>query len=1383
MDDLSSEGVRRVAVALLTLAVFVAGTGTAQGTSAERHARVLVYGGGASLGYMEGFAEARGLELQPLDVDADVQPEADLVLLLWGGRGGRAGRGLGPADGTSPLEHLADALDALLAREPAPRVVASARAHDDLRDELPEAITKRVERDPALDAYLEVGVDRSNLRRLPGYLATTWLGRPGEVEAPVADVGRTGLYHPEHDLPFDDVAAFLAWDVARRPDLVDAPRALVLAVSHHFAVRNRDAVDALVLGLEARGVLVAAHLADQGASSAEVFAEFGPDVVLDTRHVVPRDEDREAVDAPFLQCATLTGLSIAEWADSTMSGHPLMGLETHELAGSIEPRVVNGARDDEGPEVFEPIAERVTRVVDRALAWIALRRTPVGERTLAISAGFGGGTPDEQLLDTPRSVMALLGALREHGWTVDPPADADALVAAWSAREWDGSQSDLARLVHEGLVTLVPEDEYLRWYEERVPAARRAEVEARWGPPPGDFAVVHDARGGAALAVPTLALGRVVLVGGFGFPPSADDDDMQAIRARMHESRPLVPDHAMLAARFLPEEGLGAQAVVRFGSFDSTLLMERRQTGLGDDDWPEILAGTLPDVRPFSLAATTFAIPARRRAGAVLVGYLTPPLEDAGLDDALRDLRDDVLRWKGLDDGALEDRFAASISEAVRRERLDRDLDRPLAEGELLSPDDIDALGRLLAEIESEAIPGASHVLGRAPGSGELAAQVVAAAGPRFERALATLCADVSSTDDEHALAERCVALALRDGLADVDALRALGVALPDDDEAARALLPDDVRDGLALVAQMRAGYARTGDELTNLVAALDGRFVPPGPDGTPERNPAALPSGRDMFFFDPDALPAEAAFDLGAELVDALLARTLADQGHYPRKVALSLSTKTSLFDHGVSEAEALWLLGVRPVRSRGRVVDVEVVPAAELGRPRIDVFVEAKHFYSDTLESRVQLIDRAIRMVAALDEPDNYVREGRLRARASLVAAGVADARADVLASARIFAVAPGRFGSGLHDELFEHTGVWETRADLAEVYMAQHDHVFTEGAWGETAPEAYRVQVAGSELVLRGSGNHGALTGRAHVSGASLANAIEQASGRAPAYYITDTRRPGREAIVPADEMLRRDLRAILFNGRWLAEMQDEGRQGAHRMSALTWKVLGFKVNVPTSVDDGTFEQIVDVFLRDVEGLEMPEFLERTSPEAMQEITKNLLEAARKGFWSTDAETLGEVSTVHAASVARHGLLLDENDPLARFVQETLRASDDVARVALADAYASVLAGAPPSGAAGPAPAAVLASPQSAPAEPSGVEPAATGSVVHGPPGVEPTQEEPVDGAEAPPVTGLRLLPAAPGPPAGESSEVGPLLVAGLLVLLACLFGGAVLRQGAA
>ena len=220
-----------------------------------------------------------------------------------------------------------------------------------------------------------------------------------------------------------------------------------------------------------------------------------------------------------------------------------------------------------------------------------------------------------------------------------------------------------------------------------------------------------------------------------------------------------------------------------------------------------------------------------------------------------------------------------------------------------------------------------------------------------------------------------------------------------------------------------------------------------------------------------PEEVPSRPSWEIGKQLVDQLLAQQRKTKGRYPEKVAFTLNSFATFQDYGVMESQILYLLGVRPKwDDKNLVADVELIPATELGRPRIDVFLSSGGYYRDMLPTRMRLLDKAIRMVAALDEPENRVRRHSLSVRQELQQQGLDPQKAEALSKARIFGVPPGQIGGAGYYYLVERSGQWGTRKDLMDAYLSFSRYVYTDGMWGQAAPEAYNRQLQGSEVLLR-------------------------------------------------------------------------------------------------------------------------------------------------------------------------------------------------------------------------------------------------------------------------------------------------------------------------
>ncbi len=198
--------------------------------------------------------------------------------------------------------------------------------------------------------------------------------------------------------------------------------------------------------------------------------------------------------------------------------------------------------------------------------------------------------------------------------------------------------------------------------------------------------------------------------------------------------------------------------------------------------------------------------------------------------------------------------------------------------------------------------------------------------------------------------------------------------------------------------------------ELRGIVEALAGGYTAPSPSNDVVRNPAVVPTGRNIHGLDPFRVPTPAAQAAGELLMAELLERLTAEQGATPETVALVLWGTDNLKSDGEGVGQALALLGARAVADElGKISDVALIPLGELRRPRIDVVVTVSGIFRDLLGHQMGLIDKAARLAAAADEPPalNFVRKHAL-AQAAKLGVGLEEA------ATRVFANAPGSYGA---------------------------------------------------------------------------------------------------------------------------------------------------------------------------------------------------------------------------------------------------------------------------------------------------------------------------------------------------------------------------------
>ena len=1276
-------------------------------------------------------------------------------------------------------------------RGPDPRVIAISAFS---AQSLPGLVKRHlVESDPRLSAYY--GSLKENLRRMLIYIQVTYLHGPGTVlPALAAEYPRT-IYHPDYPAPglLAGVDELLRWSRERGWDVSAAPRAVVTVHSSHLAFQQPRVVDALVRAFEKRGVLAVAifDLAEdylQGDYEQQMLA-FRPQVVVHTCHSTDSVAFRQRLGVPHLHSIFFRAQSIADWRESSDGLAPsevAFQITGQELLGAIEPQIGAGTRHGGGSdEAFTPIPERIDHLVDRAAAWIRLARLANAQKKVALvyydcdlgKSELMRGTATGMFMNGPRSMVGVLKRLQREGYGIAPvPADENELLAWLMDRGrqigvW--APGVLDHLARGGNAVLIPAETYRAWFESKVPEKQRQAVIQRWGPPPGKFLVWRDGEK-SFLVIPRIDLGNVILL---PQPLRGEAQDT----ALIHDKN-APPPHNYLATYFWLQQVFHADAVVHFGTHGTEFILPGKASGLSDVDWPDILLGAMPNINPWIIDNLGESSAVRRRAYAVLIDHLTPPLVSAELSGGLSNLHQDIEKWEVLEEGALKEKFRASITRQIQDAHLDRDLHLAMGTRPLFTPEEIGRVQAYLHEIHNETTTVSLHVFGQPPPPELLVPWLVTCLGKRFQDALGEIvavppAAGRSAGSREKFLrqkGEEILRPIVLQGWSADDALRAAGGTIP------AAGLPQGLRADFQRAKQLQEGLAKTPQEIDNLLAVLAGRFIPPGPGNSPERNPAVVPTGRNMYVMNPEEIPSRPSWEIGKQLIEQLLTGQLQSKGRYPQKVAFTLNPFATFADYGVMESQILYLLGVRPLwDARNLVGDVELIPASELGRPRIDVFISAGGYYRDMLPTRMRLLDKAVRLVAALDQRDNTVRRHSLQVREELQRQGIDPRQAETLSQARIFGVAPGQIGGTGYYYLVERSGQWNTRKDLLDTYLGFSRYVYTEGLWGAHAPEAYGRQIQGSEVLLRSWSDRT----RSPLSnkydwyiGGSLSLAIEELTGRAPEWFLSDVRDPDRAGLVAAEDALRRDYRVRLFNRKWIEGMMKEGYAGADQIAVHVSNTMGWAIMRDGSVSDDVWNEIAAVYVRDKYGLSVRQWFEAENPYAFQDLSEVMLESSRKGYWKAEPGLLRQVAEQYARSVIRHGegggLRGGGNRKLEQFVAATLHSAQSAEMDQLAAQYQGRLGESQlvraTASATGTAPGHGRATAKSDGAESAAGSPAKL-------PTATPTA-----------VLGAKKLTAAPpaGPP-GADAETGPrrwpLAAAIATVAALLLLGGFLYRRG--
>ncbi len=475
-----------------------------------------------------------------------------------------------------------------------------------------------------------------------------------------------------------------------------------------------------------------------------------------------------------------------------------------------------------------------------------------------------------------------------------------------------------------------------------------------------------------------------------------------------------------------------------------------------------------------------------------------------------------------------------------------------------------------------------------------------------------------------------------------------------------------------------RALSASGPREINSLMRALKGRFIPPGEGNDPIRNPGAIPTGKDFYGFDPQKIPSPAAWKLGKEAAQKIIAEALKKDGTYPRKVAVILWATETIRNEGVNESTILYLIGVRPVWDRsGRVIGTKIIPAGILKRPRIDVLVNPSGLYRDMFPSMMLFLDKAIRKAMVQKDIENFIREDTERLRRSLEASGMSRKEADLLSKVRIFSEKPGAYGTGVA-ETAKLSGVWKTDNEITDVYKTHEGFAYGEGLWGKPARKLFQENLSNVDTVVHSmsSAVYGTMDNDdvfQYVGGMSLA--VKKASGKAPRTIFSVTKTSSNLELQDAAEAIGLELRSRYLNPKWIKGMKKEGYAGARAMSYFFDNMWGWQVTIPQAVGGAKWTQAYDVYVKDKYGLHIKKFMDRVSPWAYQSITARMLEAVRKGYWKAKGDIVKNLALQYATNVVKRGVACCDhtcNNPLLNQMVAGLLSLPGVASPKLVEAF---------------------------------------------------------------------------------------------------------------
>ncbi|MEM7468004.1 MAG: cobaltochelatase subunit CobN [Pseudomonadota bacterium] len=1170
------------------------------------------------------------------------------------------------------------------------------------------------------DYYLNGG--RRNLNRLLDYFRYRVIdGNETQNILPPVIYPSAGIYHPDYQgLIFNTREEYFDWlNTTKAVEVEGKPVIGVLLQRASIEIIQTGVIDETVEQIEAQGAIALPFFFELSPFSKDYSSllqagdETAVDIILNFRLIHwanKRKAEFEKFGVPVMQALTYFDGDSATWEQDIQGISPAMTsfmLVLPEAAGVIDPFTVAAfpnfrtADEQKDSAKWQTIDYQLEHLVTKAIRMVALKYKNNADKKLAVMV-WGDEDIGASFLNVPDSLHTLAHRLNKEGYTIEPYEHdfysdrAKAILEPFYRDDRLGSK--LTDLVDQDLAELLPLDEYMKWFNA-LPERITKPVIEYWGHPKDNFMSI-ERDGNHYMVVPRIKNGNMLVM---RQPPRADDKEEDE---RIYHDQEVPINHFYLAGYYFAREHWQSDAIVHYGTHGSQEYLYGKERVPSIYDHPNLAVWDTPVLYPFIVDDVGEAMQTKRRGRATVISHMTPPFAAAGLQGELADIHNLMHEYNALDAGGVKVKTGKQIVETCFEHNICDDMGVNRKDIAADFPAFLKQLHDYMNEISGMSQPLGLHSFGELPRQELVTSTIVQMLGSKFIAEAAAFERDHYQTDvhdgahshgdhkahdhstgdhdhahdnnADHGFHETKQEISELSGFKTV---RDYVVSLfsggeqhghshdehhdQHDDKHHHDKPPmplEDIPEALQkFVATGKEYYENMMaiEELDNTVAFLNGKYIRVKSGGDPLRHPESLPTGTNLYGFDPARVPTKAAYEQGAELAEQIIAEYYQKHGRYPDKLAFTLWSIETMRQYGVLEGQALAAMGMRPVWSDdGRVIDSEIIEYAELKRPRVDVVLSATGLYRDAFPNIMQFLARAVEKLATLKEEGNNIYHNSQRIAEELKQEGIEEKDAVYLSTVRIFSNAPGKHGSGVDEATFA-SDTWENDKKIADVFLSRMGYYYGSDnrRYGKKLEHinVYAKQLSGTDIALhsRSSNLYGLLSTDdpfEYFGGLSLA--VRNLDGKSPEMIINNLRDVNRARPETADKFLSKELRTRNFHPRWITEMMEEGYSGAVEMSGRIDNFWGWQVVDPEIVREDQWQSFYEVYIEDSLDLGLQEFFEKVNPNAQARMLERMLEAVRKEYWQADEETIRKMVERYVEIVEQFDHYVD-NEKLREYV----------------------------------------------------------------------------------------------------------------------------------
>ncbi len=860
-------------------------------------------------------------------------------------------------------------------------------------------------------------------------------------------IPKEGIYHPKNPKlifsTLEDFSKFFNFDLKN----IEKP---IIAIGIHrgkIVSNNLAHIDEMISYLEEKGFQTLPYFTDVTGNDfiGKKFLIYNNkpivDVVINFQIMIINHEslkeEYKRLNIPILHALSYTKGDIKDWEKDVHGiDFPMIPMSyiIPETIGYTDPLIV--ATQNKATKKLIPILPQLYSLANKAIKISKLKRKSNKDKKIAImyyNYPYGVNNMGASFLNIPRSLEKILETFNKGGYTTEAKDEKYLRTEAIKGLKllYDVNLYDnITQMLKEDSVALFPYKQYLKEFY-KLPVKTRTNMIKVWDYPLKSKSLIYKDNKWY-FVIPRKKIGNILIL---PQPRRAEREDSiknKNMDITKDDNRlwhnPTIPiSHSYLATYLYVRKQFQADAIVHFGTHGTQEWSPGKERGLSIADDALCVLGDTPIIYPYITNNLAEAVQAKRRGRATLISHQTPPFGLTGTYKELTEIMDFINQYNSVDNGVLKNQLKNQIITTTIKLNIHKDIE--FTEEKIKND-----FNNYLSKVEDyilgsskNAMPLGLHTFGTYPKKEHLISTILQMLGDEF---IEKVEKDKNFFTQNYKNFPKSKSYKLLDEFA---------IQKKD----FKNLVDKDLKPYLQIARKYADAFKNT-KEMKNFIRSLESQYIQTGVGGDPIRNPTSLPTGINMYGFDPSKVPTKAAYKTGSKLMEDFIANYYKENGKYPEKLTFNLWSLETMRHYGVLESQILYAMGVKPIwnetgfsnkfiqnivkqmlqkylgeslaswlanlvtisrleaflditpknwfskakkilkhskiTAKGQIEDIEIIPYSNLKRPRVDVVISVTGLYRDTFPQTMQLLAKAVEKISTLKEEKNFLRQNSL-------------------------------------------------------------------------------------------------------------------------------------------------------------------------------------------------------------------------------------------------------------------------------------------------------------------------------------------------------------------------------------------------------------------